>query len=106
MAKRSLYHHVPNWFHTSLALQDAGPLHTTWRYSDLIAVVYVYFFLTECSTLQDPDHGSVTFDSLEYQSVATYSCDKGFVLSGQEQGTCQASGKWTALAPTCQPKGK
>ena len=38
MANRSLYRHALNWVHTPLALQDTGTLHTTWRYSDLIAV--------------------------------------------------------------------
>ena len=31
----------PNWFATLLALHDTGQLHTMWRYSDLIAVVYL-----------------------------------------------------------------
>ena len=30
----------PNWFPTLLALQDTGALHTAWRYSDLITVLY------------------------------------------------------------------
>ena len=33
------YLHATNWFQTPLALQDSGTLHTTWRYSDLIAVL-------------------------------------------------------------------
>ena len=38
MANRSLYRHAPDWFPTSLALQDTGTQHTTLRYSDLLAV--------------------------------------------------------------------
>ena len=41
MAYRSLYRHASKWIPTSLALQDTGPLHTTWRYNDLIVVVYL-----------------------------------------------------------------
>ena len=40
MTIRSLYRQAPNWFATPLPLQDSGLLHTTWRYSDLIAVLY------------------------------------------------------------------
>ena len=40
MDNGSLYRHAPNWFPTLLALQDIGPLHTKWRYSGLIAIVY------------------------------------------------------------------
>ena len=36
------YCHAPNWFPTLSALQDTRPLRTTWQYSDLIEVVYVY----------------------------------------------------------------
>ena len=46
MANRSLYYHSPNLFPIPLNLQDMGPLHTTWRYSDLIAVVYMLIKLT------------------------------------------------------------
>ena len=44
MANRLLYRHAPNWFPTLLALQDTRQLHTTWRYTDLIAVVYLMIF--------------------------------------------------------------
>ena len=41
MANRSLYRDAPNWFPTSLALQDTVTQHTTWRYSDLLTVLYL-----------------------------------------------------------------
>ena len=41
IANRSLYRHAPNWFQTPLALQDTGTQRTTWRYSDLLAVLYL-----------------------------------------------------------------
>ena len=41
MANRPLYHHAPNWFSTLLALHDTGTQHTTWRYSDLLVVIYL-----------------------------------------------------------------
>ena len=46
MANRSLYYHSPNLFPIPLNLQDMGPLLTTLRYSDLIAVVYMLINLT------------------------------------------------------------
>ena len=48
----------------------------------------------------------MTFDNFEYESVANYSCDTGFNLNGQEQVTCQATGDWTGIAPTCERIGK
>ena len=46
MANRSMNYHSSNMFQILLNLQDMGPLHTTWRYSDLIAVVYMLIKLT------------------------------------------------------------
>ena len=46
MANRSLYRHAPNWFPTALALQDTGTQRTTWRYSDLLAVLYKLVYNT------------------------------------------------------------
>ena len=34
----SLSSHAHNWFISKLALQEFGTLHTTWRYSDRIAL--------------------------------------------------------------------
>ena len=41
MANRSLYRNAPNWFSTPLALQNTGTHHTTWLYSELLAVLYI-----------------------------------------------------------------
>ena len=46
MANRSMNYHSPNLFQILLNLQDMSPLHTTWRYSDLIAVVFMLIKLT------------------------------------------------------------
>ena len=46
MANRSLYYHSPNLCPIPLNLLDMGPLLTTLRYSDLIAVVYMLIKLT------------------------------------------------------------
>ena len=60
MANRSLYYHSPNLFPVPLNLQDIGPLHTTWRYSDLIAVVYMLIKLThDNSSMPDVFWGTI-----------------------------------------------
>lgn len=37
-----------------------------------------------------------------YGTVATYSCNPGYVLQGNSTRTCDHSGKWTLEPPTCQ----
>ena len=35
-------------------------------------------------------------------TVATYTCNDGYSLSGSESNTCQASGNWEHDLPTCE----
>ena len=58
-----------------------------------------------CDLLQDPVNGDVTLPgSLAFGSVATYECDDGYMLSGEGQRMCTASGVWQPDAPTCPRK--
>ncbi|XP_003387839.1 PREDICTED: sushi, von Willebrand factor type A, EGF and pentraxin domain-containing protein 1-like isoform X2 [Amphimedon queenslandica] len=54
-----------------------------------------------CGELQNPLNGVVNFESTTVSSTATYSCNKGFVLSGLSTRVCQPSGEWSGEAPTC-----
>ena len=46
-------------------------------------------------------NGNVTFNT-EFNSQATYTCDTGFDLLGNNTRTCQADSTWTATDPTCE----
>ena len=60
--------------------------------------------LVDCGSLSDPANGSVTIlGGTTFESVATFSCDEGFVLSSTATGTCLSSGRWSFMAPTCEP---
>ena len=58
--------------------------------------------LVECEPLAVPDHGTLNVD----ERVATYGCNEGFALSGDQSRTCQSDGTWTGEAPTCIPSCK
>ena len=53
-----------------------------------------------CPNLTSPLDGSVTFDT-QLGNMAEYSCDAGFVLVGEGQRLCQASGEWSGEEPVC-----
>ena len=44
------------------------------------------------------------FSGTTFNSRATYTCDRGFVLSGQSVRTCQSDGEWSGRAPECKSK--
>ena len=67
-----------------------------------------------CRSLTAPLNGSVTYnstvdanDSYPFKSMATYSCDTGFALIGNNTRTCTGGGNSTTgafngVAPACQ----
>ena len=55
-----------------------------------------------CPTLPDPLNGTVTWTSLTPGSIATYTCDEGFELTGEGNRTCQNDGTWSDDPPTCE----
>ena len=54
-----------------------------------------------CGSLPPPENGAVDASITTVGSVATYSCDNGFLISGDSQRNCQMDGFWSGSAPTC-----
>ncbi len=64
-----------------------------------------------CETLTNPDNGRVTVMTRTIGSVASYRCNGGFEISGEETRTCEriagsTSVRWSGVAPTCIPTRK
>ncbi len=60
--------------------------------------------VVSCSVLVAPSNGTLTGDSVSYWSEVTYSCDLGYILSGDADRTCQADGVWSGSDPVCNSK--
>ncbi len=58
--------------------------------------------VVSCPELTNPANGRVTVTGLEPFSTATYICDSGFVLFGDDIRTCSEEGVWSKDEPTCQ----
>ena len=59
-----------------------------------------------CPALPDPLNGMVNDDDLSFDSIATYSCDVGFMIEGNSTQTCGTDGNWTGSPPLCVRKLK
>ena len=59
--------------------------------------------IVDCDPLLPPQNGMVSFNSTTSGSLATYSCDEGFRLTGIETRTC-FNGAWSNRDPTCTSK--
>ena len=76
--------------------------------------VLMYVEMTTCPSLTIPTNGVITFtpgvdnSNIGLGSVATYSCNLGYVLVGQTTRVCQSLtgtiGVWSGNQPTCQGK--
>ena len=64
----------------------------------------LFFAAVDCGTLAAPQNGEINLTATTFMSTATYNCNSGYILSGNETRTCQASGTWSDNAPTCDRK--
>ena len=58
-----------------------------------------------CPTLSNPANGQVTVSTHTVGSVATYTCNNGYNLTGANMTMCVKNGvlgKWSPKEPTCQ----
>ena len=59
--------------------------------------------ITSCDQPVSHSYGRVdTSAGTSFGDVARYSCDKGYMLIGLKERTCQADGQWNGSVPTCE----
>lgn len=59
--------------------------------------------IVRCPPLANIANGTVAFPvSTQYLDRATYQCDMGHFLVGEQQRICTASGDWSSAAPRCE----
>ena len=63
--------------------------------------IHVYYTLPVCNDLPIPANGGIFVTGTGVGDTATYYCDYGYDLIGDGTATCQASGNWSGLPPTC-----
>ncbi len=56
---------------------------------------------TLCKSLTSPDHGSMILTTLRIGGRATFECEQGFALKGDDDIECLSSGSWSSWPPTC-----
>ena len=66
--------------------------------------VYLIHLVIDCGTLGDPANGEVSLSGTIFNSVATYSCNTGYNLTGHGIRACLHTGFWSGSEPTCAGK--
>lgn len=65
---------------------------------------FLQFILSfsECPLLSEIEDGSVDLSGGYWEgSIATYVCDKDYALVGTSTRTCQPTGQWEGVEPSC-----
>ena len=54
-----------------------------------------------CPALTNPDNGMVNVLNNNFGTVANYTCNTGYMLTGDVIRVCEVNGDWSGTAPTC-----
>ena len=69
----------------------------------MISEVCAPKFSVDCGPLNNPNNGQVNVSpETTIGSIATYTCDIGYTLSGSQSRTCGVDGNWTSSEPFCE----
>ncbi len=68
----------------------------------MIVYAIVLFVALQCPSLRNPLNGQVDVTGLEVDSSANFSCNAGFVISGESMLICETGGVWSDQEPTCE----
>ena len=55
----------------------------------------------DCGSLVDPANGAVSVSGTTFNSTATYSCNTGYTLTGDDMRMCLETGFWSDSEPLC-----
>ncbi len=66
-----------------------------------------FSFTAQCPELAPIPNGAITYGpdmtaDFEVDTVATHSCDSGFLLSGPETRVCLDTRRWSRRIPVCR----
>ena len=63
---------------------------------------FVYTLVIDCGSIDNFQNGQVDLSNgTTFGSVATFTCNSGFILSHQQVVTCAIDGMWSPSIPTC-----
>ena len=74
------------------------------KYLSYIHFTCFVFPVVDCNSLSGIVNGRATYSETVFGSSATYSCDSGFLLIGDNTRVCQEDGQWSGEEPVCVGK--
>ena len=69
--------------------------------SPVVVTTLSLLYIVNCPALENPANGEVMFSNRSEGSVAMYTCDSDYVLSGNGTRVCGTDGSWSGEQPQC-----
>ena len=66
--------------------------------------LFLIIAAVSCPDPKSPSHGSRSGDDFTFGKKVSYTCDRGYKITGSSNRTCTASGTWSGIQPTCTGK--
>ena len=57
--------------------------------------------VSDCGDLTEPGNCTMDLPATTYQSIATFTCDVGYYITGESALICEAGGAWNGSEPSC-----
>ena len=64
-----------------------------------------HHFTVNCPELSQPEGGTVSVTGNYQGAIATYTCNRGYMLVGMATRTCLSTEVWNSTEPTCEVPG-
>ena len=69
-----------------------------------LGLMKLLFSVVDCLNLTSPSNGQVSVSTTTFGSVATYTCEDGYMLMGFPMRECLSNGSWSQQEPVCESK--
>ncbi len=80
-------------------------MHALKHTSQCLVFTNLFFPLViNCGNLPSLDNGLVTISIDDFGSNASYTCNTGYMLTGDVIRVCEVTGDWSGSEPTCTGK--
>ena len=79
---------------------------TEYKYTVLFDLLFFLKTVIDCGSPPRIDNGTFNVTMTTFESMAQYSCNEGFTLSGSQSRTCQADGTWSGADLMCRSPAK
>ena len=64
---------------------------------------YLFFLVVDCGNPGSPAHGNRDSSNVfTYDASASFTCDPGYELVGEQSIKCQGDGTWSSSIPVCR----